>query len=160
MKPYTIPILGVLAVTLIAVFWYAEKRDANDAANTPSPERQAACEQFLTVAIFESGEAADEFMEACLRGEPVLPEEQSEEPVMGGVEEPTPVVAASCAIGGCSGQICGEAGEAENAVTTCEYREEYACYAHSRCERQSNGRCGWTETTEYNRCIADVSVSY
>jgi hypothetical protein len=157
MKPYIIPLLGILAVSLIAVFWYYEKRDAGDEANAPSPERQAACEQFLTVAIFESGEAADEFMEACLRGEPVLPYESPEEPTPGGVEDPGPVVASGCAVGGCSQQVCGEAGEVENVVTTCEYREEYACYAHSRCERQATGRCGWTETAKYTQCRAELS---
>ena len=160
MKRYIIPILGILSVTLLATFWYLEKRGVNEAATSPSPERQAACEQFLTVAIFPSGEEADRFMEACLRGDPVLPEESLEEPIAGGVEEPKPMPAPGCAVGGCSQQVCGEVGEVENVVTTCEYREEYACYAHSKCERQTNGQCGWTQTAEYNRCIANISSSY
>ncbi len=157
MKRYIIPVLGIVSVSLIVAFWAQEKR-GQEAAITPTPDRQAACEQFLTVALFPSGEAADEFLEACLRGEPVLPGEGStmEEPSGGGPEEPGPLVGPSCAVGGCSGQICGEAGEVENMVTTCEYREEYACYAHSRCERQASGQCGWTETPEFGRCLAEA----
>src|SRR5690606_5943751 len=72
MKRYFIPILGILSVSLLAAFWYVEKRGGDEAAGTePSVERRAACEQFLTVAIFQSGEAADEFLETCLRGDPV-----------------------------------------------------------------------------------------
>ncbi len=160
MKRYIIPILGILSVTLIMAFWAYEKRGGEEAIS-PSAERQAACEQFLTVALFPSGAAADEFMSACLRGEPVLPgegpeAEPDEEPAVGGIEDPGPVVGPSCAVGGCSSQICGEAGEVEGLMTTCEYREEYACLAHSRCERQANGACGWTETAEYGRCLADI----
>lgn len=64
-----------------------------------------------------------------------------------------------CIIGGCSGQLCGEAAEAENEglVSTCEYRPEYACYQSlGRCERQPTGQCGWTQTPELARCIASA----
>jgi hypothetical protein len=56
-----------------------------------------------------------------------------------------------CYIGGCSGQICS--GEQDSA-STCEYREQYACYKKATCERQVNtGKCGWTPTPELNACL-------
>jgi len=57
-----------------------------------------------------------------------------------------------CYVGGCSSQLCTDT---PNAVTTCEYRSEYACYATARCERQSSGECGWTETSELATCLAN-----
>ena len=55
----------------------------------------------------------------------------------------------SCKITGCSGQICSE----EDVITTCEYKEEYACYRTAKCERQENGKCGWTPTEEIVACL-------
>lgn len=55
-----------------------------------------------------------------------------------------------CYIGGCSSQICSDQ---EGAISTCEYREEYACYQTATCERQSNGQCGWTNTPALRECL-------
>lgn len=60
-------------------------------------------------------------------------------------------VAKACVISGCSGQICAE----EEMVTTCEYREEYACYKSAKCERQTNGACGWTDTSVLRACLSN-----
>ncbi len=60
-----------------------------------------------------------------------------------------------CAVAGCSGQLCVSADEAGNIVTTCEFRSEYACYAEASCEPQADGQCGWTETPELERCLAN-----
>ncbi len=54
-----------------------------------------------------------------------------------------------CMKTGCSGQICAD----EEVITTCEYRTEYACYKNARCERQSNGNCGFTQTPELTSCL-------
>lgn len=54
-----------------------------------------------------------------------------------------------CVITGCSSQLCAE----EDMVSTCEYRESYACYKTATCERQADGKCGWTETTELTQCL-------
>ncbi len=56
----------------------------------------------------------------------------------------------ACRATGCSGQICAE----EDLITTCEFREEYACYQNARCERQPDGGCGWTETPELRQCLS------
>lgn len=67
-------------------------------------------------------------------------------PVSGGQTGAT----AGCFVGGCSGQICSSN---KDVITTCEYREEYACYKSAKCERQSNGQCGWTDTPELSACL-------
>ena len=50
---------------------------------------------------------------------------------------------------GCSSQVCAD----EEVITTCEYRTEYECYKTAKCERQANGKCGFTETPELRRCL-------
>lgn len=72
------------------------------------------------------------------------------------VSSTTKPVAAACMVGGCSAQLCGEATEMEGMVTTCEYRESYACYKQTKCERQTTGKCGWTETPELQACLKDA----
>ena len=57
-----------------------------------------------------------------------------------------------CVVTGCSGQVCAS----EEVTTTCEYREEYACYDDAVCEVQESGECGWSETEEFNQCISLV----
>ena len=59
-----------------------------------------------------------------------------------------------CRATGCSGQVCAE----EDVMTTCEYREEYSCYQSARCERQQDGKCGWTETSELMQCLSRSSA--
>jgi eight-cysteine-cluster-containing protein len=56
-----------------------------------------------------------------------------------------------CFVGGCSGQICADQ---EGVISTCEWREEYACYQNATCERQPDGLCGWTPTPELNACLS------
>ncbi len=57
----------------------------------------------------------------------------------------------ACYVGGCSSQLCTD--EADMA-STCEYREEYACYQTATCKRQSSGECGWTPTSELRACLS------
>ena len=65
-----------------------------------------------------------------------------------------PVVSGGCYIGGCSGQICSDS---KDVVSTCEYKEEYACYKTAKCERQTNNQCGWTQTTELTACLTTAN---
>jgi|SRR3989344_1432829 len=60
--------------------------------------------------------------------------------------------AGTCYIGGCSGQICS--GE-KDVASTCEYKEEYACYKSAICARQADGQCGWTQTQELRDCLGN-----
>ena len=59
-----------------------------------------------------------------------------------------------CMITGCSSQVCSD----QEVMTTCEYRTEYACYKKARCERQSNGECGWTKTKELTSCVKNAKA--
>jgi hypothetical protein len=59
--------------------------------------------------------------------------------------------AAECFVGGCSGQVCSDE---PGVITTCEFLPEYACYKTATCEKQDDGHCGWTQTTELQACLA------
>ncbi len=62
-----------------------------------------------------------------------------------------------CVRGGCSGQLCVEDGAGSDVVTTCEFKEEYACYQSADCEVQSNGRCGFTQSDELTSCLEEAN---
>jgi hypothetical protein len=61
--------------------------------------------------------------------------------------------AAMCQVGGCSRQLCLPIGMGDGMASTCEWRDEYACYRGARCEVQGDGMCGWTRTDELERCL-------
>lgn len=71
------------------------------------------------------------------------------------VTKPTPPAPASgkCYVGGCSSQLCSDQ---EGVVSTCEYTAAYGCYKNAICARQSDGKCGWTHTTELQACLANA----
>jgi len=58
-------------------------------------------------------------------------------------------VGALCKPTGCSSQICSD----KEVVSTCEYKEEYACYRTAICKRQNNGQCGWVQTSKLAECL-------
>jgi hypothetical protein len=60
-----------------------------------------------------------------------------------------------CKPTGCSGEICSD----QNMASTCIYRQEYACYKTAKCERQSSGECGWTQTMELQDCLQNGAKS-
>jgi eight-cysteine-cluster-containing protein len=64
--------------------------------------------------------------------------------------EPPPPEEEPCFKTGCSGQICAD----EHIATTCEWREEYACYQNAICERQADGKCGFRPTKELTSCLS------
>ncbi|MBP7832685.1 MAG: hypothetical protein KA035_02840 [Candidatus Levybacteria bacterium] len=66
---------------------------------------------------------------------------------------PLPQANGECVISGCSRQFCVSKSESEGFVSTCEYKEEYACYKTATCEVQANGTCGWTQTAELTACL-------
>jgi hypothetical protein len=39
-------------------------------------------------------------------------------------------------------------------MTTCEWKEEYACYHDAACERQPSGECGFSGREALEACIA------
>lgn len=58
----------------------------------------------------------------------------------------------ACKPTGCSGQICSDL----DVVTTCEFRAEYVCYKNALCQRQADGKCGWTRDEELVRCLQEA----
>lgn len=83
----------------------------------------------------------------------VLKEKVVSIPAPAPIPEPTQTQG-SCYVGGCSGEICSDR---TDIASTCIYREEYACYKKSTCERQSDGACGWRKTPELAACLANPS---
>jgi hypothetical protein len=65
---------------------------------------------------------------------------------------PAPV-GGDCIKTGCSGIICAEPGNDQ--MTTCEFKPEYACYQKAACERQADGKCGWTQNDQLKSCLAN-----
>lgn len=59
---------------------------------------------------------------------------------------------ADCVVTGCSGQVCAP----EHRATTCEWREEYACYREPTTSCGCvNGSCGWDQTAALDSCLDD-----
>lgn len=56
----------------------------------------------------------------------------------------------SCIISGCAAEVCSE----QDVVTPCLWREAFVCFRDARCERQPDGACGWTQTSELKACLA------
>jgi hypothetical protein len=67
-------------------------------------------------------------------------------------DEPAPDDAVACVKSGCSGTLCVE--EGNEMVTTCEWKPEYDCYRSATCERQADGRCGFSDRDALDQCIA------
>ncbi|ACL64527.1 conserved hypothetical protein [Anaeromyxobacter dehalogenans 2CP-1] len=63
----------------------------------------------------------------------------------------TPAPAGACRRTGCAGELCA----AEDLVSPCIMRPEFACYVAARCERQADGACGWTGDAALQRCLAE-----
>ena len=65
---------------------------------------------------------------------------------------------ADCITAGCSGQICQPASQPA-AITTCEFRPEYACYRPPTTNCQCNsGVCGWAQTQDLQSCLNGASA--
>ena len=60
-----------------------------------------------------------------------------------------------CYVGGCNGELCSDKEDNTGMVSTCVYKKEYACYQSATCERQKNGKCGWTQTPVLKSCLSD-----
>jgi hypothetical protein len=57
-----------------------------------------------------------------------------------------------CKVGGCSGELCLDS-NSPNVASICIYKAEYACYKNAKCEKQTNGKCGWTKSQELTSCL-------
>jgi hypothetical protein len=66
--------------------------------------------------------------------------------------EPTTSAQGPCYVGGCSSELCTDT---KNQVSACLYSPSYACYRTATCERQPDGKCGWTQTPALSKCLAN-----
>jgi len=57
-----------------------------------------------------------------------------------------------CIVSGCNSEIC-QSFSKEPSYSICLYKPEYECYKKTKCEKQSNGNCGWTVTDELITCL-------
>jgi eight-cysteine-cluster-containing protein len=58
-----------------------------------------------------------------------------------------------CIKTGCSGTICAEPGNDQ--MSTCEWKDEYACYKTATCGRGADGKCGWVQDDAFKACLAN-----
>lgn len=63
-------------------------------------------------------------------------------------------VVKECLVGGCNSEICAEVSE-EPKASICIYSPKFECYKSATCERQVDGECGWAQTPELIKCLAD-----
>ncbi len=64
---------------------------------------------------------------------------------------------ADCAVAGCSGQLCAPKEEASDIITTCEYKDEYACLKMTNCGCVNN-KCAWAQTQGYSECLESLQA--
>jgi hypothetical protein len=67
-----------------------------------------------------------------------------------------PKIGAGCQVGGCSAEVCGE-DTGEPIASNCIFKPEFACYKAAECKKQSDGKCGWTQTPELTACVQKSS---
>jgi hypothetical protein len=67
----------------------------------------------------------------------------------------TKIEVAVCKRAGCSGQLCVSS-DSKDIVSTCEWKDEYACYQKATCEKQKDNQCGFTPTEESKKCFSDL----
>lgn len=102
-----------------------------------------------TVPINPMPESPTSFSTSTPENTSTIAEGINPEKVTSTIPTPVPTTTQSCHSSGCSSQVCSD----EDVVTDCMYREEYICYQKAKCERQQDGKCGWTETTELKACL-------
>ncbi len=60
-------------------------------------------------------------------------------------------IAEGCFVGGCAGEICSD--EPVGQRYCFWYDPKWDCYKTARCEKQADGKCGWTITQELKECL-------
>jgi hypothetical protein len=63
-----------------------------------------------------------------------------------------PPPGSSCRKTGCAGELCA----AQDVVTSCRWRPEYACYQGATCALGPDGACGFVQTPALQRCLAET----
>lgn len=57
-----------------------------------------------------------------------------------------------CLVGGCSNTLCLPRDLAPSVMTTCEWRDEYACFAQNTCGCVDH-QCQWAGSEQYLDCV-------
>lgn len=68
-------------------------------------------------------------------------------------QQESPRASDGCVISGCNGELCADVERS----SICLYRPEFICYKTASCERQKDGKCGWTQTAELTACLQNRS---
>jgi hypothetical protein len=140
--------LSVIAATILALLmgiaiWFAFKSAPEDFSRITSFEECAAAGNPVMESYPRQCRSQD--------GQLFVEDISNENPV----EHPRimdPRLGDGCVAAGCSGVLCVSPEESDT-VTTCEYRAEYACYDNAKCEKQTNGKCGWTMSSTLTACL-------
>jgi len=61
----------------------------------------------------------------------------------------------ACKRTGCGGELCID----EDFIITCEYLSEFDCYKNAECKRQTDGQCGWTESSALTQCLQSARTT-
>ncbi len=114
----------------------------------------------LSLVLTNKKDAANEDKEIVPTAEIILPQstptpEISATPTIGIINK----AGEGCKISGCNGEICLNTSD-ELAVSTCIYKEYFACYKSAKCEKQSSGNCDWTETKTLKECITQKQDAF
>jgi hypothetical protein len=67
-----------------------------------------------------------------------------------------PTVEAGCMVGGCSSELCVEAGT--DAISPCIWKPEFTCYQSAICRKQASGLCAWERTPELEVCLSQAGA--
>ena len=76
------------------------------------------------------------------------------------VGETNPAIQGACVPKGCHQELCVDEGVmVKDSCTTDPYQllVESCTTKYAKCERQSTGQCGWTQTEIYQQCMIEIS---
>ncbi len=136
--------LIVLLLTITVVSLTVRSQSSNNQPNSPHVIELETADR-----IEAPDSPSSDMVLPDIKEETKTPDEVITEP------KPEPPKSSTCYIGGCSGQLCTDS---PDIASTCEWRESYACYQNTTCERQASGQCGWTETPELKACLMNADL--
>ena len=61
----------------------------------------------------------------------------------------------NCKIGGCNSELCVDK-NSEDVMSICMYSDDFACLKQDICTIQKDGKCGWSNTEKYQKCIKEL----
>lgn len=152
-KPSKTRIITILVIiAIIAGFIYA--------ANSGPKSDDATDEQLSTSTDDALVQPADNTNDDSTTGQPgVKTDDKSGRPTTTVDNKPQPVtppVKVDCVVMGCNNEVCTTPDDP--VFTACVVQPQFVCYKTAKCEKQTTGRCGWTQTPELTACLAENSI--